>query len=147
MSYSLNRAMVLGNITRDPETRTTPNGQTVVSFSVATSRRWKDRQTNEMREATEFHNIVAWGPLATPVGTYCHKGSKVYLDGRLQTRSWDDPSGTKKYRTEIIADSLILLDPKGSGPAPSAAGPATEEPAKPEAAPTEAEINIDDIPF
>lgn len=149
MSYSLNRAMVLGNITRDPETRTTASGQSVVSFSVATSRRWKDRQTNEMREATEFHSIVAWGPLATTVGTYCRKGSKVYVDGRLQTRSWDDPSGQKKYRTEIVADNLILLDPKGSGPNANAASneaPAGN-PTKAEPTPTEEEINIDDIPF
>lgn len=146
MSYSLNRATVLGNLTRDPETRTTASGQTVVSFSVATSRRWKDKQTNEMREATEFHSIVAWGGLATTVGTYCHKGSKVYVEGRLQTRSWDDPSGQKKYRTEIVADTLILLDPKGSGPAPTSGAPAADAP-KADAAPTEEEINIDDIPF
>jgi single-strand DNA-binding protein len=148
MSYSLNRATVLGNITRDPETRTTPNGQTVVSFSVATSRRWKDQQTNEMREATEFHNIVAWGKLAQTIGTYCRKGSKIYLDGRLQTRSWDDPSGVKKYRTEIVADNMIMLDSKNSGAAPAAAEAApADDTAKPEPTPTEDEINIDDIPF
>lgn len=148
MSYSLNRATILGNLTRDPESRTTPTGQTVVSFSVATSRRWKDKATNEMREATEFHSVVAWGALATTIGTYCRKGSKVYIDGRLQTRSWDDPSGQKKYKTEIVADTLILLDAKGSGPAPAADSAApSDTPAPAAAAPVEEEINIDDIPF
>lgn len=148
MSYSLNRATILGNLTRDPESRTTPSGQTVVSFSVATSRRWKDKATNEMREATEFHSVVAWGNLATTITSYCRKGSKVYIDGRLQTRSWDDPSGQKKYKTEIVADTLILLDPKGSGPAPAVTeNAAPNDAAAPAAAPVEEEINIDDIPF
>jgi single-strand DNA-binding protein len=154
MSYGLNRAMVLGNLTRDPETRTTPAGLTVVSFSVATSRRWKDQKTGEMREATEFHNIVAWSKLAQTIGTYCHKGSKVYIDGRLQTRSWDDPTGVKKSRTEIVAETMIMLDSKGSGgAAPANTTAAAEEvtpsnePAKAEPVPTEDEINIDDIPF
>jgi single-strand DNA-binding protein len=145
MSYSLNRATILGNITRDPDSRTTPNGQNVVSFSVATSRRWKDQNSGEMKEVTEFHNCVAWGKLAQTIGTYCRKGSKVYVDGRLQTRSWDDPTGVKKYRTEIVADNLIMLDRKSDGGAP-AAEPAAEDTAPP-AQPTEAEINIEDIPF
>lgn len=148
MSFSLNRATILGNITRDPESRTTTSGQSVVSFSVATSRRWKDQQSGELKEATEFHNCVAWGKLAQTIGTYVRKGSKVYLEGRLQTRSWDDPTGTKKYRTEIVADNLILLDKKGDAPAAGApsAAPAADAAAQP-AAPTEEEINIEDIPF
>lgn len=145
MSFSLNRATVIGNITRDPEPRTTTSGQNVVSFTVATSRRWKDQQSGEMKEASEFHNCVAWARLAQTVGTYCRKGSKVYVEGRLQTRSWDDPTGVKKYRTEIIADNVILLDRKGSGPAATAA-PSADETAQP-ATPTEEEINIEDIPF
>lgn len=148
MSFSLNRATILGNITRDPESRTTTSGQSVVSFSIATSRRWKDQQSGELKEATEFHNCVAWGKLAQTIGTYVRKGSKVYLEGRLQTRSWDDPTGTKKYRTEVIAENLILLDKKGDTPSASApsAAPAAEAAAQP-AAPTEEEINIEDIPF
>lgn len=144
MSFSLNRATIIGNLTRDPESRTTTSGQNVVSFSIATSRRWKDQKTNELKEATEFHNCVAWARLAQTVSTYCRKGSKVYLEGRLQTRSWDDPTGVKKYRTEIIADSVILLDRKGDVPA-AAEAPAADA-AQP-AAPSEAEINIEDIPF
>ena len=145
MSFSLNRATVLGNITRDPESRTTTSGQGVVSFSVATSRRWKDQTSGEFKEASEFHNIVAWGKLAQTVGSYCHKGSKVYVEGRLQTRSWEGQDGKKNYRTEIVAESVIILDPKGSGPAAAAPSAPAEE-AQPQA-PTEDEINIEDIPF
>ena len=144
MAFSLNRATILGNITRDPESRTTTSGQNVVSFSVATSRRWKDQTSGELKEATEFHNCVAWGRLAQTVSTYCRKGSKVYLEGRIQTRSWDDPTGVKKYRTEIVADNVILLDKKGDVPAADST-PAADAPAP--AAPTEDEINIEDIPF
>ena len=144
MAFSLNRATILGNITRDPESRTTTSGQNVVSFGVATNRRWKDQTSGEMKEQTEFHNCVAWGKLAQTISTYCKKGSKVYVEGRLQTRSWDDPQGVKKYRTEIVADNLIMLDKKGDGPAPEA--PAAGSQAEPPA-PTEAEINIEDIPF
>jgi len=146
MGFSLNRATVLGNITRDPESRTTSSGQGVVSFSVATSRRWKDQTSGELKEATEFHNIVAWGRLAQTVGSYCHKGSKVYVEGRLQTRSWDNPEGKKQYRTEIVADSVILLDAKsGAGSSSAPAGAMND--AQPAQAPTEDEINIEDIPF
>ncbi|MEK7637175.1 MAG: single-stranded DNA-binding protein [Patescibacteria group bacterium] len=150
MSFSLNRATILGNITRDPESRTTTSGQSVVSFSVATNRRWKDQTSGELKEATEFHNCVAWSKLAQTISTYVRKGSKVYVEGRIQTRSWDDPTGVKKYRTEIVADNLIMLDKKGD--APSGAAPATPvtapaDPTAQPAAPTEAEINIEDIPF
>ncbi len=148
MSFSLNRATILGNVTRDPETRTTTGGQSVVSFSVATSRRWKDQTSGELKEATEFHNCVAWSKLAQTIGTYVHKGSKVYIEGRIQTRSWDDPTGAKKYRTEIVAENLILLDKKGDSPvgAPAASTPVAPDTAQP-AMPTEEEINIEDIPF
>ena len=145
MGFSLNRSTILGNITRDPESRTTGSGQGVVSFSVATSRRWKDQTSGELKEATEFHNVVAWGKLAQTVGSYCHKGSKVYVEGRLQTRSWDNPEGKKQYRTEIVADNVILLDSKSGGAAPSSATGTDSSPMP--AAPTEEEINIEDIPF
>ncbi len=152
MAFSLNRSTILGNVTRDPETRTTNSGQSVVSFSVATSRRWKDQTSGELKEAVEYHNCVAWAKLAQTVGSYVRKGSKVYVEGRLQTRSWDDPSGVKKYRTEIIADNVILLDKKGDLPAAAAATPAapaaseSDDTAQP-ATPAEDEINIEDIPF
>lgn len=155
MAFSLNRSTILGNVTRDPETRTTNSGQSVVSFSVATSRRWKDQTSGELKESVEYHNCVAWAKLAQTVGSYVRKGSKVYVEGRLQTRSWDDPSGVKKYRTEIIADNVILLDKKGDLPAGQAGAPAASAPAAAPASddtaqpatPTEDEINIEDIPF
>ena len=108
---NLNKAMIIGNVVRDPEMRTTPGGQNVTSFSVATNMVWKDAQ-GEKQEKVEFHNVVAWRRLAEITGQYLKKGSKVYIEGRLQTRNWDDPSGIKKYRTEIIADNMIMLDNK-----------------------------------
>jgi len=110
---NLNKAMIIGNVTRDPEVRTTPNGTSVTSFSVATNFVWTDA-SGEKQERAEFHNIVAWRKLAEICGQYLHKGSKIYLEGRLQTRSWDDQSGNKKYITEIIAENMIMLDSKGS---------------------------------
>lgn len=146
MAFSLNRATIIGNMTRDAESRTTGSGQSVVSFSVATSRRWKDQASGEMKEATEFHNCVAWGRLAQTITTYTRKGSKVYVEGRLQTRSWEGPDGKKNYRTEIVADNLIMLDKKGDGPAMTAEAPQPADDATPPT-PTEEEINIEDIPF
>jgi single-strand DNA-binding protein len=109
---SLNRAQVIGNLTRDPEVKNTSTGRAVVNFSVATSRRWKDA-AGQTQEQTEFHNIVAFGKLAEICGQYLKKGSKVYVDGRLQTRSWEGEDGVKRYRTEIILDNMIMLDKKG----------------------------------
>ncbi len=111
--YSLNRATIIGNITRDPELRTTPNGQTVTTFSVATNRRWKNQATNEFQEATEYHDAVAWGKAAEFIANYLKKGNKIYLDGRLQTRSWETPDGVKQRRTEIIVENFVPLTPKG----------------------------------
>jgi len=144
MAMNLNKVLIIGNITRDPEARTTTGGQNVTSFSVATSRRWKDKATGEPKEQTEFHNIVAWGRLAEVVSQYTKKGSKVFVEGRLQTRSWEDQTGIKKYRTEIIAENLIMLDRAGQGAGSPAAQPTA--PAAP-AAPDEEEINVEDIPF
>lgn len=109
MNY-LNRATIIGNLTRDPEVKTLPSGQTVASFGVATNLVWKDSQTKEEKKIVEFHNIVAWRRLGEICGQYLKKGGKVYIEGRLQTRSWDDQNGTKRYRTEIIADNMIMLD-------------------------------------
>src|SRR3989338_10857105 len=113
----LNRAQILGRLTRDPESRTTPSGKTVTSFSVATGSVWTDAVTKEKKEQTEFHNVVAWQRLGEIVAQYLRKGSQVFVEGRLQTRSWDGQDGSKKYRTEIVADNLIMLGSK-SGAAP-----------------------------
>lgn len=150
MALSLNKALIIGNCTRDPEVRTVPSGQSVASFGVATNRRWKDRQTGDMKEQAEFHNVVAWGRLAEISGQYLKKGGRVYVEGRLQTRSWDDQTGAKKQRTEVIAEQIILLDRPGqqSGagtlPADQPSQGRTGQEAVP---PAEEEINIEDIPF
>ncbi len=115
---NLNKAMIIGNLTRDPELRTTPNGTSVTSFSVATNFVWTDTSGQRQKRA-EFHNVVAWRKLAEIISQYLHKGSKVYIEGRLQTRSWDDQTGNKKYMTEIVADNMIMLDSKGSNELPN----------------------------
>lgn len=155
---NLNKVMLIGNVVRDPEMRTTPSGQNVTSFSVATNFVWKD-QRGERQEKAEFHNIVAWQRLAEITNQYLKKGSKVYIEGRLQTRSWDDPNGIKRYRTEIIAENMIMLDRAGNQDfsTSKAASPRSDfsQPdypsrnegvqAEPESA--EEEISIEDIPF
>ena len=112
----LNKVMLIGNITKDIQMRTTSGGQNVASFSVATNRRWKDQATGDFKEDAQFHNIVAWGRLAEICSQYMGKGKKIYVEGRLQTRTWDDQqSGQKKYFTEVVAENIIMLDSKGSG--------------------------------
>ena len=144
---NLNKVMLIGNVTRDPEVRATPGGQNVASFSVATNRRWKD-QSGQPKDQVEYHNIVAWRRLAEIVGQYLKKGSKIYIEGRLQTRSWDDQSGTKRYKTEIVAENLIMLDKAGSASSVAASAPqAADTTAQPEPPSGEPEINVEDIPF
>ncbi len=108
-----NRAQILGRLTTDPELRQTPQGQSVASFAVATNRTWKDDK-GEQQGQVEFHNIVAWAKLAEIVGNYLKKGSKIFLEGRLQTHTWEDTNGAKHWKTEIVADDVIMLDGKGS---------------------------------
>lgn len=118
---NLNKAMIIGNITRDPDVRQTANGATVASFSVATNFFWND-PSGTRQERVEFHNIVAWRKLAEICGQYLHKGSKVYIEGRLQTRDWiDKATGQKRYTTEIVAENMIMLD-KPTGAARPAGG-------------------------
>ncbi|MCK5471766.1 single-stranded DNA-binding protein [Candidatus Gracilibacteria bacterium] len=154
MAASLNSAQIIGNITRDPEVRQTPNGQTVATIGVATNRKWTNKQTNEKQEEVEFHNVVVWGKLAEICQQYLKKGAKVYFQGRLKTRNWEDPDGKKNYRTEVIAENMIMLDSRGAGsaaPAAAAAQPAAASSPAPAAQkappPTEEEVKIDDLPF
>lgn len=112
---NLNRAQVLGNLTRDPEMRFTPNGQAVSNFTVATNRKWKGRDGAPDGEATEYHDIVVWGKQAEAVTPMLKKGGPVLVEGRLQTRSWEGQDGAKRYRTEIIADNVIVLSSRGGG--------------------------------
>lgn len=110
---NLNKAMIIGNLTRDPEMRNTPSGANVASFSVATSLVWTDQGGQQQRK-TEFHNIVAWRKLAEICGQYLKKGSKVYIEGRLQTTEWTGQDNVKRYRTEIVAENMIMLDRQGA---------------------------------
>ena len=111
----LNKVMLIGNLGRDPEVRSTPSGQNVASFSLATNRKWKDRDGNR-QEQTEWHNIVCWGRQAEIAGQYLTKGKQIYVEGRIQTQSWEDKqSGEKKYRTEIVCDRFQMLGGRGDG--------------------------------
>ena len=147
---NLNRATIIGNLTRDPEVRTTTTGQNVASFGVATNHTWTDK-SGQKQERAEFHNIVVWGKLAEICGQYLSKGRKVYIEGRLQTREWEGQDGAKRNRTEIIAENMIMLD-RGTGAAP-AAGASMATAAAASAAPAQAqqggddEIRVEDIPF
>lgn len=105
----VNKVILIGNLGRDPEVRTIPSGQNVAEFSLATSRRWRDRDGNQ-QEQTEWHRIVCWGRQAEIAGQYLRKGRQVYVEGRLQTRSWDDKqTGEKRYMTEVICDNFQML--------------------------------------
>jgi len=110
---NLNKAMIIGNLTRDPEMRNTPSGAQVASFSVATSLVWTD-QSGQKQQKSEFHNIVAWRKLAEICGQYLRKGAKVYVEGRLQTTEWSGQDGIKRYRTEIVLENMIMLDRQGA---------------------------------
>jgi len=111
----LNKAMIIGRLGRDPEIRYTPGGVAVANFSVATSEEWKDKESNEKKERTEWHRIVAFGKLGEICGEYLSKGKQIYIEGRIQTRSWEDKEGNKKYTTEIVASDVQFLDKKDSG--------------------------------
>lgn len=110
---NLNKAMIIGNLTRDPEMRNTPSGAQVASFSVATSLVWTD-QSGQKQQKSEFHNIVAWRKLAEICGQYLRKGAKVYVEGRLQTTEWTGQDSIKRYRTEIVLENMIMLDRQGA---------------------------------
>ncbi|HBA71165.1 MAG: single-stranded DNA-binding protein [Geobacteraceae bacterium GWC2_55_20] len=112
---SLNKVMLIGNLGKDPELRHTPAGTAVATFSIATSERFKSKQTNEWEEKTEWHNIVLWSKLAETAGQYLSKGKTVYIEGRLQTRKWQDRDGNTRYTTEIVGDTMKMLSPKGEG--------------------------------
>lgn len=154
MAFSLNRAQVIGNLTRDPEARQTPGGQMVASFSVATNRTWTDG-SGQRQEKADFHNVVAWGKLAEICSQYLKKGRKVFVEGRMQTREWDGEDGQKRYRTEIVAENIILLDKPGEGGGyepindiPMSAAPASASVADaPVTIEKEDEVAIDDLPF
>ena len=136
----VNKAILIGRLGKDPEVRYTPSGTAVANFSIATSEEWKDKESGEKQERTEWHRIVAWRRLGEICGEYLHKGSQVFIEGRLQTRDWEDRDGNKRYTTEIIALNMQMLDrPSREGKADSSE----------EKYPVEEPVSIpeDDIPF
>jgi len=154
---NLNKAMLIGNLTRDPEVRQTAGGQSVASFAVAINMVWTD-QSGQRQERVEYHNIVAWRKLADICGRFLHKGSKVYIEGRLQTRDWTGKDGAKRYTTEIVAENLIMLDSRGGAnaslktdlaqSASTAGEPVINYDELPEEATSaEEEIKVENIPF
>ena len=143
----VNKVILVGNLGRDPERRSTPSGQQVATFSVATSRKWRDRDGNR-QEQTEWHTVVCWGRQAEVAGEYLRKGRQVYVEGRLQTRSWDDKqTGEKRYRTEVICDNFQMLGQRGDSD--YAGGPAVEHPGgiEQEVGGGPSAADDDDIPF
>ena len=165
MARGINKVILIGNLGNDPETRYTQSGSAVTNISLATSDTWKDKQTGQPQERTEWHRVVFFNRLAEIAGEYLRKGSKVYIEGSLRTRKWQDQSGQDRYTTEIVANEMQMLDSRGASqggsypdenyapPARAAAAPAAAAPAQQSgggaqpAPPASFEDFDDDIPF
>jgi len=152
-SRGVNKVILIGNLGQDPEVRYMPNGGAVCNITVATSEVWKDKNTGEQQERTEWHRVVMFRRLAEIAGEYLRKGSKVYLEGRLQTRKWQDQNGNDRWTTEIIADEMQMLDSRGGGSAEFAPRQAAAQSSQqgqaqsqPSAPPVDNSYD-DDIPF
>ncbi len=152
----LNKVQIIGRITQDIEMRQTPNGQNVTTLSVATNRNWTDGSGMKQEQA-EFHNVVLWNKLAEIASQYLAKWRKVYIEGRLQTRNWEAQDGSKRYRTEIVGENMIMLDGSGNNAAPDTSAatdtaksdtPANDSaPVKKAAPKKEEEVSVEDLPF
>lgn len=157
MSRSVNKVILLGRLGKDPELKYTPSGQAVTKFSLATSERWKDKGSGEFQERTEWHNIVLWSKLAETANQFLTKGSSVYIEGRLQTRSWEDKENKRHYITEVVVNEMVMTGGRGEGggrsegasrAAHASADAAGTHEAQPERYTGPAtEITDDDIPF
>lgn len=157
----LNHTELIGNLTRDPELRYTNNNQSVCSFAIATNRRYKDQSGTWVDAPAEYHELVIWGTLGERCSQVLHKGDRIFVSGRSQTRSWEAPDGTKKYKTELVVDAVIgpdVVNKNMAGgaytgntedtiPDSDSAGSPSASSKKKKATPAEEEINIDDIPF
>ncbi len=143
---NLNKAMILGNVTRDPESRATASGQTVTTFGIATNRFFTDAQ-KQKQQKVEFHNIVAWGRLGEICAQYLKRGQLVFIEGRIENRSWEGQDGVKKFRTEIIAESMQMGPKMGTGGMDAPRG--SQQTPKEDDAPSfsDEEIEVKDIPF
>ena len=161
MARGVNKVILVGNLGRDPEIRYTPNGAAVANITVATSESWKDKQSGEQQERTEWHRVVFFNRLAEIVGEYLKKGSQIYLEGKLQTRKWQDQSGQDRYTTEIVGSEMQMLGGRGGAMSgggssdefdqsrPSSGGTQQRSPAGGGAAPAPSAFDDfdDDIPF
>ena len=163
MARGVNKVILVGNLGNDPDMRATQSGSQIANMSIATSESWRDKQTGEMQERTEWHRVVMFNRLAEIAGQYLRKGSKVYIEGKLQTRSWDDQAtGQKKYMTEVVGNEMQMLDSRGEGGGQMGGGYQSQQSAPPSAprqpAPAPAapaapppgfnnDIGDDDIPF
>jgi single-strand DNA-binding protein len=139
-SRSINKVILIGNMGQDPELRYTSAGVAVATFTLATNESWKDQDGNA-QERTQWHNLVAWRKLAEICGEYLKKGSRIYVEGRLQYRTYDDKNGVKRYVTEIVLDQMMMLDSKGAGQSGGSAAPSA--PPVEESGPDK----VDDLPF
>ena len=137
---------MIGNLGKDPDIRYTPGGAAVANVTIATNESWKDKQTGEMQERTEWHNVVFFSRLAEIVGEYLKKGSQVYVEGRLQTRKWQDKSGNDRYTTEIVANEMQMLGGRAGSGMPESR-PQASEPSQPQGTSAPASDFDDDIPF
>lgn len=151
MARGVNKVIIVGNLGQDPETKAMPSGMTVCNLRIATSESWKDKQTGEMKEQTEWHSVAMFGRLAEIAGEYLRKGSQVYIEGRLRTRKWQDKQGNDRYTTEIVANEMQMLGARGGmgggegRGAPRAAATGTDN-GEPRGGGTADDFD-DDIPF
>ncbi|HEC27934.1 MAG TPA: single-stranded DNA-binding protein [Gammaproteobacteria bacterium] len=153
MARGVNKVILVGNLGKDPEVRFAPSGSAMANITVATTESWKDKQTGEKQEKTEWHRVVFFNRLAEIVGEYLKKGSQVYIEGRLQTRKWQGQDGQDRYTTEIVANEMQMLGsrPGGGGDtawnAPQDSAPAQQQAAAPQASTTPSDDFDDDVPF
>ena len=154
MARGVNKAIIVGNLGRDPEVRYSANGNAIANATVATTDSWRDKQTGDRQEKTEWHRVVFFGRLAEIAGEYLRKGSQVYIEGRLQTRKWEDQNGQERYTTEIVANDMQMLGSRGAGVDASggrdsgSGGSASGGGSSPAGQPGTGEMDLDDdIPF
>lgn len=144
MARGINKVILVGNLGADPDTRYMPSGSAVTNLSIATSETWKDKQSGEQKERTEWHKVAMFNRLAEIAAEYLRKGSQVYIEGKLRTRKWQDRDGNDRWTTEIIADEMQMLGGRGGGSAPMSSSPAESSSAPP--SPSNDDFD-DDIPF
>ena len=149
MARGINKVILIGNLGRDPETRYTQGGSPVTNLRLATTDQWRDRATNELQERTEWHSVVCFARLAEIAGQYLRKGSKCYIEGRLQTRSWEDREGQTRYTTEVVARDMQMLDSRGDSsggyPPPPRGGGPQERAQPPRSASPDSADDLDDL--